>query len=106
MRTCTFHAPSGATLTFTALGQGCAPLGNLYRPISERQAQETLAAAWRAGIRYFDVAPLYGLGLAETRLNHFLRSRIPIPETSAGILSPFAKDYAEQLILPEVGRGL
>lgn len=75
MRTRTFRAPSGATLSFTALGQGCAPIGNLYRPLTERQAQETLAAAWRAGIRYFDVAPLYGLGLAETRLNHFLRGR-------------------------------
>ena len=33
------------------------------------------AAAWKAGIRYFDTAPLYGLGLSETRLNHFLRGK-------------------------------
>ncbi len=70
-----FHAPSGATIRFTALGQGTAPLGNLYRALPEAQAQATLEAAWRAGIRYFDTAPLYGFGLAETRLNHFLRGK-------------------------------
>jgi D-threo-aldose 1-dehydrogenase len=75
MRTKSFKAPSGAVLTFTELGFGAAPLGNLYRAISEEQAQATLAAAWASGLRYFDTAPLYGLGLSETRLNHFLRGR-------------------------------
>jgi D-threo-aldose 1-dehydrogenase len=62
-------------LTFTELGFGTAPLGNLYRAISEEEAQAILDLAWEAGIRYFDTAPLYGLGLAETRLNHFLRGK-------------------------------
>src|SRR6187399_2379761 len=70
-----FHAPSGATIPFTVLGQGTAPLGNLYRAWPEAQAQKTLQAAWDAGVRYFDTAPLYGFGLAETRLNHFLRDK-------------------------------
>lgn len=70
-----FKAPSGATIAFTELGFGAAPLGNLYRPIAEKSAQATFAAAWKAGIRYFDTAPLYGLGLSETRLNHFLRGK-------------------------------
>ena len=70
-----FTAPSGARLSFTALGFGAAPLGNLFTALSEDQAQATLAAAWESGIRYFDTAPLYGLGLSETRLNHFLRSK-------------------------------
>jgi D-threo-aldose 1-dehydrogenase len=61
-------------ITFTELGFGTAPLGNLYRAISEAEAEATLARAWDAGIRYFDTAPLYGLGLAETRLNGFLRA--------------------------------
>lgn len=60
-------------LTFTELGFGAAPLGNLYRAISEDDAQAVLQAAWDAGVRYFDTAPLYGLGLSETRLNRFLR---------------------------------
>ncbi len=70
-----FKAPSGATVSFTELGFGSAPLGNLYAAISDEQAEATLNAAWRAGIRYFDTAPLYGLGLSETRLNHFLRQQ-------------------------------
>ena len=62
-------------LTFTELGMGTAPLGNLYRVISEDDATATLQHAWDAGCRYYDTAPLYGLGLAETRLNRFLRGK-------------------------------
>lgn len=62
-------------VTFTEIGMGTAPLGNLYRAISEDDAQAILARAWDAGLRYFDTAPLYGLGLSETRLNHFLRGK-------------------------------
>jgi D-threo-aldose 1-dehydrogenase len=75
MRVVDFTAPSGATIRFTELGFGTAPLGNLYRALSEDAAQATLAAAWAAGLRYLDTAPLYGLGLSETRLNHFLRDK-------------------------------
>ncbi|MDE3121901.1 MAG: aldo/keto reductase, partial [Paracoccaceae bacterium] len=62
-------------LTFTELGFGTAPLGNLYRAIPDDEAHAVLQAAWDAGIRYFDTAPQYGYGLAETRLNRFLRGK-------------------------------
>ena len=62
-------------LTFTELGFGTAPLGNLYKAISDEDARATLDAAWDGGVRYFDTAPLYGLGLSETRLNPFLRDK-------------------------------
>ena len=62
-------------LRFTELGFGAAPLGNLYRAISEAEAQAVLNRAWELGVRSFDTAPLYGLGLSETRLNHFLRGK-------------------------------
>jgi len=68
-----YHDKTG--LTFTELGFGSAPLGNLYRAISDAEADGILARAWDAGIRYFDTAPLYGLGLSETRLNRFLRDK-------------------------------
>ena len=55
-----FKAPSGATVPFTELGFGTAPLGNLYAPVSDDQANATLDAAWNAGIRYFDTAPGHG----------------------------------------------
>ena len=62
-------------LTFTELGFGAAPLGNLYRAISDAEAEAVLDMAWEAGVRYYDTAPLYGLGLSETRLNRFLRGK-------------------------------
>lgn len=67
-----FKAPSGETISFTELGFGTAPIGNLYKAVDPEDAQRTLEAAWKAGIRYYDTAPLYGLGLSETRLNRFL----------------------------------
>lgn len=62
-------------LTFTELGFGAAPLANLYKAISDEAARATLDRAWEAGIRTYDTAPLYGLGLSETRLNPFLRGK-------------------------------
>jgi D-threo-aldose 1-dehydrogenase len=62
-------------LSFTELGFGTAPLGNLYRAISDAEAEAILDQAWEGGVRYFDTAPLYGLGLSETRLNRFLRGK-------------------------------
>jgi D-threo-aldose 1-dehydrogenase len=70
-----FKARGGAELGFTELGFGAAPLGNLYRPMTEKEARATLDMAWAEGVRYFDTAPLYGLGLSETRLNGFLRAK-------------------------------
>jgi D-threo-aldose 1-dehydrogenase len=54
------------------LGFGGTGVGNLYRAISDEQAAATLAAAWDAGIRYFDTAPHYGLGLSERRIGEAL----------------------------------
>lgn len=67
------HGTGG--LSFTELGFGAAPLGNLFRAIGEAEAEAVLEAAWSAGVRYFDTAPLYGLGLSETRINRFLRGK-------------------------------
>jgi D-threo-aldose 1-dehydrogenase len=62
------------TVRVTRLGFGSAPLGNLFRPLDETTARETVQAAWAAGVRYFDTAPLYGHGLSERRLGSVLRS--------------------------------
>lgn len=51
----------------TRMGFGGAPLGNMYRKVSEEDAQAALQAAYDAGIRFFDTAPQYGLGLSEER---------------------------------------
>lgn len=62
------------SLSLSELGFGAAPLGNLYREISNSASYEAIEAAWDAGIRYFDTAPYYGLGLSERRLGDILRS--------------------------------
>ena len=70
-----FVTRRGAELCFTELGFGGGPLGNLYRPMTEKEARLTLETVWGFGCRYFDTAPLYGLGLSETRLNGLLRPK-------------------------------
>ncbi|PRX49189.1 D-threo-aldose 1-dehydrogenase [Prauserella shujinwangii] len=57
------------------VGLGGAGLGNLYHPVSDEQARAALEAAWDRGVRYFDTAPHYGLGLSERRLGEFLASK-------------------------------
>jgi D-threo-aldose 1-dehydrogenase len=54
------------------LGFGAAALGNLFEPMSDERADATVATAWAGGIRYFDTAPHYGLGLSERRLGRAL----------------------------------
>lgn len=65
----------GTGITLTGLGFGAAPIGNLYRAIDDETAAAAVDAAWDGGIRYFDTAPHYGLGLSERRLGAALRQR-------------------------------
>ncbi|QRM43212.1 aldo/keto reductase [Rhizobium sp. BG4] len=62
-------------LQVTEISFGAAALGGLYRACPRDQAMETLEAAWSADIRYFDVAPWYGLGLGERYVGDFLRAK-------------------------------
>jgi D-threo-aldose 1-dehydrogenase len=62
-------------LTVTRLGLGCASLGNLYEAMDDAQARATADAAWRAGLRFFDTAPLYGHGFSERRIGAALAAR-------------------------------
>ncbi|WP_055711209.1 aldo/keto reductase [Streptomyces torulosus] len=59
----------------TELSYGAAGMGNLYRPVADEEAAAAIDAAWDAGIRTFDTAPHYGLGLSERRLGEALRDR-------------------------------
>src|SRR6202162_2160650 len=63
----------GSELKLTELGFGAAPIGNLYRPISESDAADSATAALEAGIAYFDTAPFYGFALSERRIGDVLR---------------------------------
>ena len=57
------------------LGYGAANVGNLYRALTDEEAWRILETAWECGVRYFDTAPHYGLGLSERRLGAFLSSK-------------------------------
>ena len=62
-------------LEVTRLGFGAAPIGGLYTAVDDDDARRTVERAWQLGIRTFDVAPLYGYGLAERRLGSVLAGR-------------------------------
>ncbi|MFI8528884.1 aldo/keto reductase [Streptomyces aquilus] len=65
------HTP----VEITELGFGASVIGNLYRVTEPQDAAAAVDAAWDAGVRYFDTAPHYGLGLSERRLGAALRDR-------------------------------
>lgn len=65
----------GTGVRVTEFGFGGATLGNLYRAVDDDTAAQTVTAAFDAGIRYYDTAPHYGLGLSERRLGHALAGR-------------------------------
>ncbi|WP_216589611.1 aldo/keto reductase [Streptomyces brasiliscabiei] len=63
------------SVELTELGFGASVIGNLYRVTPAHDATAAIDAAWDAGVRYFDTAPHYGLGLSEQRLGAALRDR-------------------------------
>ena len=73
------NAPSRALgrsgLLVGSYGFGVAPLANLGHEVADDVAFHTLEAAWSAGVRYYDAAPHYGLGLGERRLGEFLATK-------------------------------
>ena len=56
-------------------GMGGVPLGNEFSIVTDDDASAILEAAWSAGVRYYDVSPWYGLGLAERRFGYFLHDK-------------------------------
>jgi D-threo-aldose 1-dehydrogenase len=54
---------------------GGVPLGNEFEVVTDEDAYGAIQAAWNAGVRYYDMAPWYGLGLAERRYGNFLHNQ-------------------------------
>ena len=84
-------------------GLGGVPLGNEFAKHSDTDAEATLEAAWAVGVRYFDVAPWYGLGLSERRFGHFLhrqRREDYVLSSKVGKLFKASKDNRHAQIFP------
>lgn len=71
--------PTRHGLELPRVGLGTAALGNFLSPVPDDEATATISAAFAAGVRYFDTAPLYGHGLAEQRTGRALRA-VPADE--------------------------
>ncbi len=96
-------------LTVSVLGLGASALGNMFRPVSDREAAEVVRTAFDLGITYFDVSPYYGLGLAEARLGSALaalpREQVVV-STKAGRYGADQFDFSRARILASIQASL
>jgi len=69
------HRLGESAVRVSTLALGAAGIGNLFTPVTDDEAAQAVDTAWEAGVRYFDTAPHYGLGLSERRLGAALRAR-------------------------------
>jgi D-threo-aldose 1-dehydrogenase len=98
----------------TRLGYGCS---SLMGAMGRKESVAMLDAAFDAGIRHFDVAPMYGFGQAESCVGEFLQrhradvtvtTKYGIPSAKSQGLIGLARSIARPLVkaLPGLKRGL
>ena len=63
-----------SNLEVTRLSLGTAPLGGLFKAVTDSDGDAMVNKALELGINYFDTAPQYGHGVAETRVGRVLRN--------------------------------
>lgn len=91
---------SAPRLALSRIGLGGSAFGNLYRATSDEDSAAAVNAAWDVGVRYFDTAPHYGLGLSERRMGALLADRPRsewILSTKVGRLLEPAPEHADRL---------
>jgi L-galactose dehydrogenase len=62
-------------MEISVIGYGVSPLGNVFGETDEAEGVRAVHYAIDHGINYFDVAPMYGVTLAETRLGKALKGK-------------------------------
>ncbi len=62
-------------LNVSVIGFGASPLGNVFNDCDESEGIRSVHCAIDLGINFFDVAPFYGITLAETRLGDALKGK-------------------------------
>ncbi|WP_447956675.1 aldo/keto reductase [Vreelandella sp. EE7] len=73
--TLTDRLPEKLRGAFGRLGLGTAQFGNMGKEVDEADCLGAVETAWQNGLRFFDTAPHYGLGLSEKRLGKALDGR-------------------------------
>ena len=95
MNTRQFKTRNGSELSFTTMGMGMGPIGEIYEVLDEKTTIATVEQAYRSGIRLFDTSPHYGNGIAESRLGAGLRrarrSEVIVSTKIGRVMDPFAK---------------
>jgi D-threo-aldose 1-dehydrogenase len=89
-------APTGHTLGF-----GCA---SLYGLPGRRERRAVLESAYDLGIRHFDVAPIYGLGMAEAELADFARTHTDIRIATKFGIRPTVIGHLAGFVQPPIRR--
>lgn len=59
----------------SAIGFGCLSFGGIFGPTTDEDSLRAMDAAWDHGITYFDTANIYGMGVSETLIGQWLKSR-------------------------------
>lgn len=90
-----FKTRNGTDLSFSAIGLGTAPMGDLYELLDEKTQIATIEQGYRSGVRVFDTSPHYGNGLSEARvgagLRHVPRQDIIVSTKIGRVMDPFRK---------------
>ena len=87
---------ANSDVTLTSLGLGTSPLGGCNVPVSFEAFEQVVLKAYELGVRYFDTAPLYGLGKSEHSLGHVLRvhglrDKVALSTKAGRILKPASR---------------
>ena len=79
----------------SAIGLGCMSFGGIFGPTTEAESFTCLDTAYAGGITFYDTANIYGMGVSETVLGNWMRSRKPVIHvaTKASIVTGGARRF-------------
>ncbi len=97
-----------SNLEVTRFSLGTAPLGGLFKSVSDQESEDMLNAALELGINYFDTAPQYGHGVAEIRVGNALRNaKVPyVVSTKVGRVLRHVEGGEPEIWFPDAPRDI
>lgn len=97
-----------SNLEVTRFSLGTAPLGGLFKSVSDQEGEDMLNAALELGINYFDTAPQYGHGVAEIRVGKALRNaKVPyVVSTKVGRVLRHVEGVEPEKWFPDAPRDI